>query len=128
MRAMPTTLTGYKRDAADDGSALVRVFSHVAYSRIETFSTGMSGCERGAWTFTWRSLNPDVEIIAYPSFYLDSGPSTTVPASLPTASTSGYLGTSQCEGPAFVFGSALNGSAANTVDVAVSWQFWTASP
>jgi serine/threonine protein kinase len=127
---MPSTLPGYKQSSYDaPSSKIVRVFWGPGVTLGFDNGIPMSHCADGAWTVRWRSLNPDVTVIAYDVGYqFDPDNVTYKPDDIPPASLSGYMGLAYCRQPAFLFGEANNGSPANLVDVVLETVQWEATP
>ena len=88
----------------------------------------MNHCNVAFWTVRWRSLDPNVTVIAFRAPY--DADTTTYPMDafgpLPEPATAGYFSGYICERPAFAPAEASN--AAALVDVAVEWQYWDAAP
>jgi hypothetical protein len=95
---MPSTLPGYKQSSYDaPSSKIVRVFWGPGVTLGFDNGIPMSHCADGAWTVRWRSLNPDVTVIAYDVGYqFDPDNVTYKPDDIPPASLSGYMGLAYC--------------------------------
>ncbi len=136
--AMPDSIDGYKR-SSDPGdpskSGELRVFqgsgsSGNAPQIIPNFPSTMNHCADMAWTLRWRSLNPDVAVIAFGTagFMAKNQPVFEPTEGMPEAATSGYLSGYNCEQPAFKFGEALNGNQSTLTDVVYEWMSWAPTP
>jgi hypothetical protein len=134
---MPSVVTGYKV-TQPPASTTLRVFQQETGGQlIDQFPSGMNGCSQTFWTLRWRSLSPDVTVTAFltegwltaqvgePSAN-EPRPVDDVQGTMPAASTAGYLAGTFCEQPAFLFGTATDGS--NLIDVTIDYQVWNASP